>query len=202
MLGHDYTARHNEVLRCIHMALCNKYGIRRVRKLRSHSVQETVSGLEATITTDTRIKTDVKIQHNRPDIVVHDKKRREILLIEVGITSQDRLQTVETEKQHKYDMLAKEMGMMYKCSTRIIPYVLTWDGIVTKHHHRHSEALGLSRHAEAYIQALAVKKTLESVSYEHRRNLLERGDGEDAAERALERLGGLEAASGEPTTSF
>jgi hypothetical protein len=37
MLGHDYTRRHNEVLKCIHLSLCNKYGL---KKLRPHSVQE------------------------------------------------------------------------------------------------------------------------------------------------------------------
>ncbi|KAI4293355.1 hypothetical protein PAPHI01_2629, partial [Pancytospora philotis] len=42
------------------------------------------------------------IQANRPDILVHDKKRKEIILIEVGITGQDRLHTVETEKARKY----------------------------------------------------------------------------------------------------
>ncbi|KAF7683993.1 hypothetical protein TCON_0797 [Astathelohania contejeani] len=26
MVGHDYTRRHNEVLRCIHLLLANKYG--------------------------------------------------------------------------------------------------------------------------------------------------------------------------------
>ncbi|KAI5168773.1 hypothetical protein PAEPH01_0406 [Pancytospora epiphaga] len=44
----------------------------------------------------------MQIQANRPDIFVLDKKRREIILIEVGITSQDRLVTVKTEKMHKY----------------------------------------------------------------------------------------------------
>ncbi|KAI5177758.1 hypothetical protein PAEPH01_2497 [Pancytospora epiphaga] len=36
-----------------------------------------------------RVPTGIKIQANRPDIFVLDKKRREIILIEVGITSQD-----------------------------------------------------------------------------------------------------------------
>ena len=188
MLGHDYTMRHNEVVRCIHLALCTKYNIKRTKRLRNHSVQETVSGPEATIVVDTRVKTDVKIQHNRPDIVVHDKKRKEVILVEIGITSQDQLQRVETEKQHKYDMLAKEMGMMYKCSTRIIPYVVTWEGIVTKCRRRHSEALGLSPRIEAYIQSVVLKKTLESISYEHRRSIYEREDDEDGTERALARL--------------
>ena len=26
MLGYDYVRRHNEVVRCIHLGLCNKYG--------------------------------------------------------------------------------------------------------------------------------------------------------------------------------
>ena len=188
------TVRHNEVVRCIHLAPCTKYGIRSAKRLRSHSVQETVSGPEATIVVDTRVKTDVKIQHNRPDIIVHDKKRKEIILVEIGITSQDRLQQVETEKQHKYDLLAKEMGIMYKSKTRIIPYVLTWEGIVTKHHHRHAEALGLCARVEAYIQYVVLKKTLESISFEHRRSFYERGDGEDEIELALARLVRIEAA--------
>ena len=96
-------------------------------------------------------------------------------------------------------MLAKEMGMMYKCSTRIIPYVMTWDGIVTRHHRRHIAALGLSVRTEAYIQSLAIKKTLESISFEHRRGLLELSNEEDAAEQALERLNGSALVGREPT---
>ncbi|KAI5168587.1 hypothetical protein PAEPH01_0253 [Pancytospora epiphaga] len=41
----------------------------------------------------------MQIQANRPDIFVLDK----MVLIEVGITSQDRLVTVETEKMHKFN---------------------------------------------------------------------------------------------------
>ena len=37
LLGPDYTRRHNEVVRCIHLFLCNKYG--RSMKIRLHSVQ-------------------------------------------------------------------------------------------------------------------------------------------------------------------
>jgi hypothetical protein len=73
MLGHDYTRRHNEVLKCIYLSLCNKYGL---KKLKSHSVQEVVASENVEIRVDSRIKTDIKIQHNRPDLFVHDKKRK------------------------------------------------------------------------------------------------------------------------------
>ena len=67
MLGHDYTRRHNEVLKCIHLSLCNKYGLKSSKKLRSHSVQEVVANENVEIRVDTRIKTDIKIQHNITD---------------------------------------------------------------------------------------------------------------------------------------
>ena len=100
---------------------------------------------------------------------MHDKKRREIKLIEVGITGQDRLQTVETEKKRKYDVLANKLGQEYNCKTKIIPYVMTWDGIVTSYHKKYSREIGITDPVEAYIQTIVLKKTLESISFEHRR---------------------------------
>ena len=66
------------------------------------------------------------------------------MLIEIGITNQDLLQEVENEKKRKYDLLANELGLMYKCKTKIIPFVLTWDGVVTIHHKRYMKELGVS----------------------------------------------------------
>ena len=75
MLSHDYTRRHNEVVRCLHLLLCNKYGIKTSKKIRSHSIQETVANANVEIRVDTRIRTDIK--DNRPDLFVLDKRRNE-----------------------------------------------------------------------------------------------------------------------------
>ncbi|KAF7684360.1 hypothetical protein TCON_0467 [Astathelohania contejeani] len=45
----------------------------------------------AEIWVDTRIRTDILIKNNRLDIFIYDKKENEIILVEVGITSQDNL---------------------------------------------------------------------------------------------------------------
>ena len=115
-----------------------KYGLRSSKKIRSHSIQEILVNENAEIRVDTRINVNVKIQCNKPDIFVWDKKRKEIILIEIGITSQSSLTNVESEKMRKYDLLANELGMMYKCKTRIIPYVMTWEGIVTIYHGKYA----------------------------------------------------------------
>ncbi len=51
-------------------------------------------------------------------ILVHDKKRKYITLIEIEITIQDGLQTVKTEKKYKYDILANKLEQEYKYKTK------------------------------------------------------------------------------------
>ncbi|KAI5173114.1 hypothetical protein PAEPH01_1855 [Pancytospora epiphaga] len=50
---------------------------------------------------------------------------------------------------HKYDVLANKLGQEYGCRTRIIPYVMTWDGVVTMYHRRHLKGIGITG---TYIQ--------------------------------------------------
>ena len=46
---------------------------------------------------------------------------------------------------------------------------MTWDGIVTKTHKYYLKELGISNNIEAYMQSLVIRKTLESISLDHRR---------------------------------
>ncbi len=80
------------------------------------------------------------------------KKRREIITIEVGITSQNQLTIVENENK------------------RIIHYVLTLDWIVTNFHKTYTKEIGLTTKIQSYIQFIVLKKTLESIPYEYKKN--------------------------------
>ncbi|TBU11228.1 hypothetical protein CWI38_1314p0030 [Hamiltosporidium tvaerminnensis] len=131
----------------------------------------------AEIRVDTRIKTDVKIRNNRPDIFILDKKKNKITLIEVGITFQESLQIVITNKTNR-------LGLIYKCSVEIIPCVMTWDGIVTKYHKSHLKRLEIPMNVEAYIQSIVLKKTVETISFVRRRGLESGLNAEESWERA------------------
>ncbi|TBU08033.1 reverse transcriptase [Hamiltosporidium tvaerminnensis] len=133
MLGHDYTRRHNEV--------------------------EILDNLYAEIGMETRIKVEVKIRNNRPDIFILDKKKNMITLREVKITSQ------------KYGLLTNELGLIYKCSVKIIPYVMTWDCIVTKYHKSHLKRLEIPMNVEAYNLSIVLKKMVETISFDRIRGL-------------------------------
>ncbi|MGL5898454.1 MAG: hypothetical protein ACRCZW_02085 [Lactobacillaceae bacterium] len=65
------------------------------------------------IRVDTRISTGIKVKYNKPDVYILDKIKKEILIVEVGITSFDNLRAVETEKKHKYDLLANHCGAIH-----------------------------------------------------------------------------------------
>lgn len=121
MLGFNYMRIHNEVVRCLYLLLFTKCGFKKTNKIRTHSVQAVMSNDNAEIRVDTRVSTDIKVSHNKPDILVIDKNRKEILIVEVGITNQDILTIVENEKLRKYDLLANELGLIYKSTTRIVP---------------------------------------------------------------------------------
>lgn len=70
---------------------------------------------------------------------------------------------------------------------KIIPYVMTWDGLFTKYHKRHSTEIGIQPRVEAYIQSLVLKKTLESISFK-RRQSIEDEDGYEDIEQLARRM--------------
>ncbi|KAM0688162.1 hypothetical protein COBT_000583 [Conglomerata obtusa] len=97
-----------------------------------------------------------------------------ITLIEIGVTSGDNLKIVENEKLRKYDILANKLGMIYKCKSRIVPYVITWNGLVTKFHKQYCRLLEIPAKTEAYIQTIALEKSLELISLDMRRGIEEK----------------------------
>ena len=48
------------------------------KKLRTHKVSEVRENDNVKIIVDTRISTDINIQTNRPDLIVFDKRKKEI----------------------------------------------------------------------------------------------------------------------------
>ncbi|TBU19842.1 hypothetical protein CWI38_0188p0030 [Hamiltosporidium tvaerminnensis] len=109
----------------------------------------------AEIRVDTRIRTDVKIRCNRPDIFLYDKKKYRIPFIEL----------------RKYYLLAKVLGLIYKCIIGIITYVITLDDIITKYNNTYIKRLQIPRNVVAYIHFIVLKKRVETIFYDRRRRL-------------------------------
>ncbi|KAI4291450.1 hypothetical protein PAPHI01_0724 [Pancytospora philotis] len=67
--------------------------------------------------------------------------------------------------------------MMYKCSMRVVPYVMTWDEVATKCHKKVLRELDAPMNVEAYIRSRVLRRTLESMSFEARQENLDDGYG-------------------------
>ncbi|TBT97068.1 hypothetical protein CWI37_2524p0010 [Hamiltosporidium tvaerminnensis] len=48
---------------------------------------------------------------------------------------------------------------------------MSWDGIVTKYHKMYVKRLEIPMNVEAYIQSIVLKKTVETISFDRRREL-------------------------------
>ncbi|EQB61090.1 hypothetical protein NAPIS_ORF01346 [Vairimorpha apis BRL 01] len=79
------------------------------------------------------VTNNVKIRYNKSDILLIDKIKKELLIL------------------RKYDEFANVLGLIHGCKTKIIPYVITWDGIMSKYHSKHRKELGITDRIEAYI---------------------------------------------------
>ncbi|KAL6120866.1 hypothetical protein NUSPORA_02322 [Nucleospora cyclopteri] len=77
--------------------MCSRYAFKSTKKIHNHFVQAILCNEEVEILIDNSLKTNANIQCNKPDLFIHDKRKNLLSLIKVGITSQDNLQTVETE---------------------------------------------------------------------------------------------------------
>jgi hypothetical protein len=66
---------------------------------------------------------------------------------------------------------------------------MTWDGVVTNFHRRYRNNLGITPAIEAYIQPRILKTTLETISSEKRRGILDGYTRDDEIRKAVGRLG-------------
>ncbi|CDR71923.1 hypothetical protein, conserved [Babesia bigemina] len=161
LLHLEYTKRHNEVAKRVHSVLGRQIGLPK-EKIDAHKIESEVHGKYGWIAYDKTVKTQKTKEYNRPDIILADRRRNTITIVEIGITNQDNLVDTEKFKKQKYedlieDLKARQFNQHTKI--RVIPYVMTWEGIVTKEHSKYRRDLGISDRMEAHIQRVVIQET-------------------------------------------
>lgn len=120
--------------------------------------------------------------------MIHDRRTKEITLIEVGITNKNILAKTELRKSQKYDVLKNELKVMYPgCKVITVPVVMTWDGLVTRHFKGYMKQLEVTDRLMAYVQSVVLKRTCQSILEDCRR--IQRGDWlEDEVDEMMAQL--------------
>ncbi|KAG0436791.1 Retrovirus-related Pol polyprotein from type-1 retrotransposable element R2 [Dictyocoela muelleri] len=158
-----YSDRHDQMLKCLHLFLCNKYKITKLNKISLHKLEKVVKNEMVEIRCDMQIETKNKVRYNKPDILVIDKFNKKITIVELGVTSPELIYVTESEKKRKYEDLKSDLEIMYGYETEIIPFVMSWDGRVSNYFKRHIAKLDLPQRIFSYIQVVCMKKTFEIV---------------------------------------
>ena len=66
--------------------------------------------------------------------------------------------------------MVNELSLIYKCKVKIIPYVMTWEGLVTKYRKKYRSKIGISAKTEAN-KLLNIVKTLRAFLWMNMRYL-------------------------------
>lgn len=131
----DYTQRHNAMARVYHQAIAKRCGL--IRNLKKPFEYHPIGVLENDnfkLYWDTFIHTDRPIKHNRPDIMLFNKKERTVEIVDITIPADDNVYKAYVEKTTKYHDLAFEVKTIYNLkSTAILPLIISTNGLVEKH---------------------------------------------------------------------
>ena len=125
LTGTQYTYRHNQVAKHVHWCILKDRGVKVTDSWLEHVPEETVTVDDDIIMWDVAILTDKKVKCNRPDITVHDTKKRTCLFIDISVPACHNVVRKEADKIVKYRDLEIEVQKCWNLSkVRTIPVVI------------------------------------------------------------------------------
>ena len=105
----DYKkCRHDKIAAIIHWNYCKKFGFACTEKYYEHFVETKMKVLEndeVKLLWDFSVQAENRTEHNKPDIVVLDKKQKLCLVIDVACPFDTRIKKKEQEKIEYYNDL-------------------------------------------------------------------------------------------------
>ena len=108
---------------------------------------------------DVTVLCDGKIEARRRDIVVTDKKEREVFIIDVAIPGDDRVKDKELERLEKYQLLKDEIAKVWRMrKVIVVPVVIGALGAVSVNFKEYMKRIGVNVRLEV-IQKTALLGT-------------------------------------------
>ena len=141
----QYLKRHDRMGLRVHWELCGKYGVERSDKWYRHVPESVVTSSDGEVDLywNRRVETVKSVEHNRPDVVVVDRKERKWTLVDFAVPLDGNVERKEDEKESNYEALATEVRRMYRVRTEIVPVVIGALGTVPKRLGKNLERLGI-----------------------------------------------------------
>ena len=141
------SCRHDKVAAILHWYLCKKFEFGCDDKYYNHMVTKDNKVLEkdqVLLLWDFSIQTETRIDHNKPDIMMKNKKKKSCQIIDVAYPFDTRVKQKEEEKLEHYNDLKYQILKMRKDEVKrvaIIPVVIGALGVVSKNFKNYIAAL-------------------------------------------------------------
>ncbi|XP_030747673.1 uncharacterized protein LOC115876123 [Sitophilus oryzae] len=112
---------------------------------------------------DRTILTDHTVNHNRPDILLIDKVKKNVIILDVAIPNNNNLGSKHCEKIAKYRDLQEQIKKQWKIETiKTIPIIVSTTGLIPKQLKKNISELGLNENLYKSMQkatSLATART-------------------------------------------
>lgn len=157
----EYLTRHNQVAKIVHQGLARRHGLKEEEVPYYQYVPSAVlENNTHRLYWDRSVLTDRTIVHNRPDIILIDKVRKEACLIDVGIPNSHNIQNCFAEKEGKYQRLGQEIQQMWHQErVTIIPLIISATGVTPKTLISNLSKLGIVNKIAAIQKAVILSTT-------------------------------------------
>jgi hypothetical protein len=129
----EYKRRHDRMGLRVYWELCKKYGM----KCGSKWYEEVPEAVRVSkdekyeIWWDRSVETTQKLDHNRPDVILINRVKKEWLIVDFSVPSDINVVGKEDEKIMKYSPLALDVRKLHRVSTKVIPVVVGAFGVVS-----------------------------------------------------------------------
>ena len=125
--------RHDRVALVIHWTLCKRFGFPHSDQWYEHVPERVLENENVKLLWDFSIQMDHHLEHNKPDILIHEKTSRGCYIIDVACPFDTRVKTKELEKVERYQDLKREIGRIWECrNVCVVPIVIGALGTLSK----------------------------------------------------------------------
>ena len=108
----EYKKRHDNVCRYIHWRLCKKHDFEGTPEWHERKPGGVIDSEVYKVLWNFRVQCDIKIEARRPGIVIIDKTKKELGILDVTIPGDIRVNEREIGKIEKYQILNNEISRM------------------------------------------------------------------------------------------
>ncbi|XP_044745048.1 uncharacterized protein LOC123306912 [Coccinella septempunctata] len=160
--GTKYLSRHDNMGKVVHQLLClNKDLIQHFTPHHLYVPTPILENENTKVYWDLSITTDLAVEHNRPDMVVWNKKENTATIIDFAVPQDYNMQKTYAEKISKYEALSGQIRDMWRLRrVDIVPLIISVNGLILKKTVSNLEELQLPPSTVTWMQKAVILGTV------------------------------------------